>query len=295
MNKGFYEPPMSGFDNTDRVMRAMTDDASFRVMAASTTQTVTEIVRLQNPSPLDVEHLAGLLTGTILVRETMSPTLRVQGIVRGQGNRGTLVADSHPDGTTRGLYSLPEGKDSVSWGEDSVLVMMRTLPNGKLHQGMVSLNSISGISEALMTYMHDSEQIKSMIDVACLVEDGKIVASGGYIVQLLPELSDARLAIMTERLSDFPSVASLLREGSGPEDFLERLLQDMPFTQLGNSPLKFECKCSHLRVVSSLATLAREELNSLVANGENLDVSCDFCGKSYVISPEHVRGLLEES
>ncbi len=279
----------------DRVLRAMTDDASFRVMAAVTTRTVAEVMRRQRPPLGEVERLGGLLTGTVLVRETMSPNLRVQGIVRGVGNKGTLVADSHPDGTVRGLCSLPEGATSVAVGEGAVLMMMRTLPNGKLHQGMVSFGDVSGVSEALMTYMHESEQVKSMIDVACLVEDGEVVASGGFIVQLLPELSESQLAIMTERLADFPSVAKMLEAGKGAEHLLEELLYGMPYTKLGDSPLAFDCKCSQLRVVASLATLDRKELTELMAEGQPLQISCDFCGKDYAITPEHIRGLLSES
>lgn len=282
----------------DRVLRAMTDDASFRVMAAVTTHSVAEVMRRQNPPPGEVERLGGLLTGTILVRETMSPSLRVQGVVRGAGSKGTLVADSHPDGTVRGLCSLPEGTTSLASGKGAVLMMMRTLANGKLHQGMVSFGGgagVSGVSEALMTYMHESEQVKSMIDVACLVEDGEVVASGGFIVQLLPELSESQLAIMTERLADFPPVGKMLEAGKGAEHLLEELLYGMPHTKLGDSPLRFECKCSQLRVVASLATLDRKELTGLMADGQTLEISCDFCGKDYAITPEHIRGLLSES
>ena len=282
-------------DSEDRVLRAMTDDASFRVMTAITTRTVAEVVRLQKPPPSEIERLGGLLTGTILVRETMSPSLRVQGIIRGAGGKGTLVADSHPDGTSRGLVSLPSGTTSLQMGQGATLMMMRTLPNGKLNQGMVSLDHSSAVSQALMTYMQESEQVKSMIDVACVVENGEVVAAGGFIVQLLPELADAQLAIMTERLADFPSMAKLLPSGKTASHVLEELLYGMPFTQLGDSPLRFECKCSQMRVVASLATLDRGELNHLVADGKTLEISCDFCGKDYAITPEHVRGLLSES
>jgi molecular chaperone Hsp33 len=281
-------------DSEDRVLRAMTDDASFRVMTAITTRTVAEVVRLQKPPLSEIERLGGLLTGTILVRETMAPNLRVQGIIRGAGGKGTLVADSHPDGTSRGLVSLPKGA-SLQMGQGATLMMMRTLPNGKLNQGMVSLERSSVVSQALMTYMQESEQVKSMIDVACVVEDGEVVAAGGFIVQLLPELTDAQLAIMTERLADFPPMSKLLRTGESASHVLEELLYGMPFTQLGDSPLRFECKCSQMRVVASLATLDRGELTQLVADGKTLEISCDFCGRDYAITPEHVRGLLSES
>jgi molecular chaperone Hsp33 len=48
-------------------------------------------------------------------------------------------------------------------------------------------------------------------------------------------------------------------------------------------------------VVASLATLDRKELTELIAEGQPLQISCDFCGKDYAVTPEHIRGLLSES
>jgi molecular chaperone Hsp33 len=265
-------------------------------MTALTTRTVSEVVRRQKPSPGDAERLGGLLTGTILMRETMAPSLRVQGVIRGMGGKGTLVADSHPDGTSRGLMALPEGKDQLELGPGATLMMMRTLPAGKLHQGVVSMENAPSISDALMRYMQESEQVRSMIDVACLVRDGEVVAAGGYIIQLLPDLTESQLAIMTERLADFPPMGKLLVEGDGDaKHLMDELLYGMPYTMLGDSPLRFDCKCSHMRVVATLATLDRAELNELVADGKTLEIGCDFCGKDYAVTPEQIRGLLSES
>ncbi len=283
-------------DSDDKVLRAMTDDASFRVMTAWTTKTTAEVLRLQKPPAAEAERLGGLVTGTILIRETMAPSLRVQGIIRGSGGKGTLVADSHPDGTTRALAVVPEAQERIEIGPGATLMMMRTLPAGKLHQGVVSLEQSPTISDALMTYMQDSEQIKTVIDVACVVEGGEVVASGGYIVQLLPELAESQLAIMTERLTDFPPMSKLLVDGHGAADaVLAELLYGMPFTELGDSPLRFECKCSRQRVIETLATVGRAELDQLMKSGKPVEVACDFCGTDYAITPEQIRGLLDEN
>ena len=169
-------------DTEDRIVRAMTEDASFRVMAAITTRTVAAVVNKQKPPTCEIERLGGLIAGTILVRETMCPGLRVQGILRGAEGTGTLVADSHPDGTSRGLVSLSAGASSLRMGQGATLMMMRTLAGGKLHQGVVSLERSSVVSEALMVYMQESEQVRSMIDVACVLDGNNVLAAGGYVV-----------------------------------------------------------------------------------------------------------------
>jgi molecular chaperone Hsp33 len=281
-------------DSQDSVLRAITDDGGFRVMVAGTTATVREIARLQQVSGAAARQLAELMTGTILVRETMAPQYRVQGILRGSGGRGSIVVDAHPDGTNRGLVRIAEGSTEVVIGPDAMLQVMRTLMSGQIHQGVVSLEGSKSLSDALMKYMQTSEQVTSVIDVACQVEQDRIVAAGGYLVQLLPEVAEPLLAVMTERLRLFDPVVKLLREGkASPRDLVAELLYGMPHHITGESALRFECRCSHLRIMAGLSTLDRTEIESLCTDGEALEISCDFCGKQYRVTPEHLRGLLD--
>src|SRR5690349_4952069 len=118
--------------DNDRVLRAITDDGAFRVIAAMTTETVRGAAAIQEVGRTAARLFGDLLTGTILVRETMAPSLRVQGIAKGAGGRGTLLADSHPDGSARGLVQLGAGggTEPFTLGSGSLLQLMRTLPNG---------------------------------------------------------------------------------------------------------------------------------------------------------------------
>src|SRR5688572_20070456 len=183
----------------DRVVRAITDDGAFRVITVSTGDTVRAATAAQGATGKTAQHFADLLTGTVLVRETMAPQLRVQGIVKGAGGRGSLVADSRPGGATRGLLQLPRGSE-FRLGSGSVLQVMRSLPNGAIHQGIVDVSDAGGLSEALMVYMQESEQVVSVIAVGVLADERGATRAGGYIVQLLPEVDRAQHMIMTERL-----------------------------------------------------------------------------------------------
>ena len=67
----------------DHALRAITLDGAFRVVAICATDTARAIVAAQKASARRAVLLAEMLTGTVLVRETMSPDLRVQGILQG--------------------------------------------------------------------------------------------------------------------------------------------------------------------------------------------------------------------
>ena len=281
---------------SDSVLRAMTDDGGFRVITARTTETVRRAVEVQSAEGDTARALGELITGAILYRETMAPSLRVQSILHGLGNKGQLVADSLPSGGARGLVRPPKDSPMVIIERGSILQMMRTLPRGDLHRGVVQVPESGSISDALMVYMQESEQIVSMISVGCVMDGNDVRAAGGYIVQLLPELEESMLAIMTERLKDFRRVEELFdTAASTPETLMDELLYRMPYTKLSQSDLHFECACSEVRVMTTLASLPRSDIEELMADGSDIEMTCDYCGAEYHVQPEQLRGLLDDS
>ena len=285
--------------SSDSAVRALTDDGAFRVIAIETTATVRDAIHKQAASGVTARHFAELITGAVLVRETMAPTLRVQGILKGTGGKGSLVADSHPDGTTRGLVQL-KSTASLELGEGALLQMMRTLPNGALHQGVVALPPGGGISAGLMAYMQQSEQVVSVVAVAALpppvAGSAAVALAGGYIVQLLPGAESEAVSEMIEKLEALPPVDALLRrEGFSPRALLGWVLGEAPYAIVEERPVAFGCNCSHERLLASLATLDRGEVVEMVDDGKMLEITCDYCGEEYRISPEQLRGLVSQS
>jgi molecular chaperone Hsp33 len=194
------------------------------------------------------------------------------------------------------LIQLPKDASEIDVGPGAVLQLMRTLPSGRISQGIVQVPESGSISEALMVYMQVSEQVVSMLALATLMGERDVQCAGGYLVQLLPEVGRGPLTVMTERLEGFQSVEQPLREASfTPRRLLDQLLSGMPFTPLEESAVGFGCWCDRLRLLSALATLKRADLTELVASGELLEVRCDYCGLEYQIAPAELRGLLEKS
>ncbi len=289
------EPPSTTqAPDTDHVLRALTDDGAFRVVVVRTTETVRGVLAAQRASHDVAPLFSDLITASILVRETMSPDLRVQAILEA-GKAGRMVADAQPDGMTRGLLQLPEGAPGFRLA-GSHLQIARRLHNGALHQGVVEAPSGGGISGALMEYMQSSEQVLSMVAVGTHFEGGEVKAAGGYVLQLLPEVGKGPLMVMTERLRDFESIDHLLAKGeASPRELMGELLYGMDFTEVGEGRVRFGCNCSHERVLATLATLPRNDIEELLSKGEVLEIACDYCRRDYRIGPEALRGLVGDA
>jgi len=265
------------------------------VLTARTTGLCRGALMVQGVHGDTARHFGDLLTGTVLVRETMAPQLRVQGIVRGAHGSSTLVADSFPDGGTRGLVTKAQGEQRVALGGDALMQFMRTMPNGAVHRGVVSVPAEGGIAAALMAYMQESEQILTVMGCATLLDEhGKVTSAGGYVVQLLPGADHEVAMVLTERLAlDFTDISRFVAEpGFDPDTLLDELLYRMPFSRIESRDVRFHCPCSHTSVLSSLATVDRADIQSFVDAGEVLDIACEYCRRDYKVSPEDLRGLL---
>jgi molecular chaperone Hsp33 len=279
----------------DSAFRAMTDDSAFRVMAVSTTETVREALGRQSPQGVTRRVFADLLTGCVLIRETMAPAQRVQAMLRRRKKQGVLVADAHPTEGTRGLVSLPE-KDPHFTLNGAMLQVMRRLHDGRTHQGVVDVPEGGDVSDALRVYMLVSEQVDTLVAVGTLFDSDEVVSAGGYLVQLLPGVGRAPLAFMTERAREFGSIEGHLASGgANPRQLVDQLLADIAFTPLGDSNIAFGCWCSAERLLGALSTLPRQDIDEFVERGEVLEISCDYCGRQYRIPPTKLVGLQFES
>ncbi len=288
----------------DRVIRAITIDGSFRVIAVRTTDLVQQAIAIQGVDGGDARVFGELLTGAVLVRETMSPSHRVQAILS-RPERGQMLADSHPDeggdesrgAMTRGLVNrVGDGALAELLGEGAVLKVIRSMPRGQIHQSIVEATG-ARMSQALMTYMQESEQVLSTLAVTAVVEGGRVVAAGGFVVQILPEIHEGPLALMTERLThDFANIDAFMVEHDGDARLLkDELLFGLPHEELFEGVVRSGCDCSEARVLSAIATLGAQEIAQIVARGEVVSLTCEYCHTPYAIGAETLRNLLTPS
>lgn len=272
----------------------MTDDGAFRVLAVRTTDTVRGIVAAQEVSGVSASCLGEVVTAAVLVRETMAPGNRVQVLFTDRiGTR--IVGDAHPDGDTRGLAQIADQVLGVLPGDGGILQVVRVVRPGKSHQGYVETTDDGGVGSALQHYFLQSEQVESMLALSCVVDDGGVRASGGFVIQLLPEVTEPPLARMRERLESLGDLGPrILRSDADPGAMLAELLDGVDHTMLADSPVRFRCPCGPDRVLAAASTLGEAELRELLERGEEMSISCDFCRTRYQVGPADYRRILGE-
>ena len=289
------EPGNHAADSGDRVLRAMTDDGAFRVMTIRSTQTVRDALEAQGVDGTAASQLGEILTGAILVRETMAPGNRVQILLR-DTDENLIVGDSFPEGRTRGLVRTRDDVLGVRIDRGGFIQVMRSLPGRAPHQGVIETGLESGVDCALTEYFRQSEQIETMVGITAVFENEEVVHAGGYVVQLLPEVTEPPLEAMRERLRRLGSMSGRLRDLEGdPQALLDALLEGEPYTGLASSDVHFGCGCGPEKALAAVAVLGIDEVREMRAEGKPVGVNCDYCRTRYELTPDELEQIIRNA
>ena len=288
---------------SDYYVRAVAANLQVRAFAATTRELVETARQAHNTSPVMTAALGRLLTGAVMMGATMKGDADVLTIkLEGDGPAGGLVVTADSHGNVKGyahnpdvcIPAKPNHKLDVSGaiGKGSLQVI-KDIGLKEPYVGKTEL--VSGeIAEDLTYYYALSEQTPSSVGLGVLMnKDNTVRQAGGILIQLMPDASEEVISALEERLAGITSITALLEDGLTPEQILERLLGDMELEITEKHPCAFKCNCSHDRVSKALVSIGRKELQSIIDDGEPIEVNCQFCNKAYKFDVDELKQLLD--
>ena len=287
----------------DYIVRAIAADSQIRAFAAVTTETVETARQDHNTSPVATAALGRLLTAGTMMGVMMKGdkdilTLQVKGDGPIQGI--TVTADSK--GRVKGYVGNPEviipanakGKLDVSGAVgNGFLQVIKDMGLKEPYVGQVALQT-GEIAEDLTYYFAVSEQVPSVVGLGVLMNrDNTVRQAGGFIVQLMPFAEEEMISKLEENIKNLSSVTTMLDAGKTPEGMLEVLLSGMDLEINDTLPVEFSCNCSKDRVRKALISIGREELQSMIDDGETIEVNCHFCNKNYNFTVDELKQMIQ--
>jgi molecular chaperone Hsp33 len=148
------------------------------------------------------------------------------------------------------------------------------------------------IAEDLTYYFATSEQIPSAVGLGVLMsKDNTVKQAGGFIIQLMPFTSDEVVEKLEKRISEIDSVTMMLDRGLTPEGILEEILGDFGLEINDTVPAAFVCDCSKKKVSRALSTISKKDLDSIINDGESIEVKCQFCNTAYRFEIDELKEL----
>lgn len=290
---------------SDKIIRAIARDAGIQITVAQTRDIVERARQIHKTLPVATAALGRTLTAASMIGDQLksedgSATIQV----KGNGILGSIIAVSDSKGNVRGYLQNPaadlplreDGKLAVGMAVGAgYLMVIKDVGMKEPVTGTVAL--VSGeIAEDITRYFAESEQIPSACALGVLVDtDQSVRQAGGYLVQLMPNVTDEEIAQLEQGIAAAGSITTMLEQGNTPEEIARRVLSGFDVEILGQAPIAYQCNCGTEKVSRALISMGREELQNLITEEEKIEITCQFCDKIYQFSREQLQELLNNA
>ena len=286
----------------DYMIRAIAAGGQVRAFAADTRETVEYARAAHNTSPVVTAGLGRLLTagsmmGSMMKGERDVLTLKAEG--SGPVGHYLVTADSH--GNVKGYAANPDvilpanaaGKLDVAGSLGvGLLTVIKDLGLKEPYTGTCEL--ITGeIADDITYYFATSEQTPSSVGLGVLMtKENTVNVAGGFIIQIMPDATEETISAVEEKITSITSVTGMLEKGMTPEDILQYILGELELEILDKTEVAFVCDCSKEKVSKALAAINKEDLQGIIDDGEDIEIKCHFCNKTYGFSVEEMEKML---
>lgn len=253
---------------------------------------VADMLGYRNYSP-DVRRLVGesCVAITLLAAQTAFKGRLSLQFQRGRGPLKLLVAQSDPGLNVRGMAKADAdaagGLDQLMNGGVLGLVV-EAARGGQNYQALVEASGAT-LAMALERYFTQSEQLATRLCFA-----GESDRLRGLLIQRLPARDADEDASHWQHLEALFATLSPAELANVPTaELMLRLFPGEDIRVFNPRPVQLVCRCSHASISAMLVSLGRKELESLVRERGEVEVTCEFCGKSYRYSPPEMQQLFE--
>lgn len=277
-----------------------------RVFVAITTELADRAFRIHKTYPTATAALGRTLTAAAIMGATLkndSDSVTIQ--FKGDGPLGSIVAVTDSRSHVRGYVVNPyvdiplnsKGKLDVGGAVGKgYLNVIKDLGLKEPYAGQVPI--VTGeIAEDLTYYFARSEQIPTAIALGVLVDtDHSVKASGGFMIQLMPEATEETAAQLEEKMKHIEPVTKMIEDGMSAEDIFFHITEgfDMLMENKGVVP-EYECKCSRERMEKALISIGKKELQDIIDEQGEAELTCQFCDNKYKFSKEELTELLKNA
>jgi molecular chaperone Hsp33 len=296
----------------DHLKKYLFEDRRVRVQAVRLHDTWLQ-AQAHHAYPPAVRRLLGeLVAASVLLAANIKfdGSLLLQ--IQGDGPIALLVVECGADLSLRATVKVREGhvvpEDGTlqsllnAHGEGRFVVLLdprRRLPGQQTYQGIVPLEGET-VAEALQHYMKASEQLDTRLWLAADAD-----CAAGLLVQRLPEHGGTEGALEPGASfelgapSDTWNRAVQLTDTLGEPELLatdidtliHRLYWEETLVAFEPQQVRWWCPCTRERVADMLRMLGESEVQAILAERSEVEVSCDFCGKPYVFDRVDCAGL----
>lgn len=264
--------------NSDQIQRILFDELDIRGVLVGLEASYQKALEKHN-YPQVIRRVLGEMMAAASV---LSSNLKFDGRLilqaQGEGAVSLLMAECNHNQDLRAIArfdgELPEDASFIELLEKGRMAITIDPEKGQRYQGVVPLEGDS-LGKCLEAYFGQSEQLPTQMH---FVADDTHAA--GFLLQVLPAEGTA-----AEDWTRISHLASTLKDQElltlDNETLLYRLFHEEKCRLFEADDVQFNCDCSRERSLHTLKFMTKEELQEILNEQGNIDVSCQFCSEQY--------------
>lgn len=288
----------------DKLVTGVSENREVRIYFADTTQTVEELRRIHDASPMSTMILGRLATAALMMgmmskidEETVSVQISGDALMK----KAIAVADTKGNVKVASNYTKIESVYDESGALDvrravgnGTLFVIRDIGRGEPFVGQVEIQS-GGIADDLTHYFAQSEQIATAVELGVHLSstEAKVRAAGGIIIQLLPGASEETIDYLEKQLAHKDGVSQSIQDTVDIAVTARKLMGDLGLVELEGYALRYHCGCKRSKMLEGLFKLGADELNAMIREDGGAQTLCHFCGKVQNFSVYELRELVK--
>lgn len=287
-----------------RIKKFVTKDLTVRAAAIDATAVVEEMRAIQNSYPVPTVAVGRSMVAALLMASHLKNHQELSVYIQGSGPLSSVFAQASFEGKVRGVSSHPQLEVPIEGGKIQIaksigiglLTVTHHLPHSVVpHRGTVEL-ATSEVGDDIAYYLQQSHQIASVVSLGVHLNTfGHVEAAGGVLIELMPGHEEETAAKIEARVKQAKSVSARLLEGATAADLVRDLLADFELIELDHEhDVLYQCRCSHERVKRSVSLLGLKELDEMIELKEETEVSCEFCGRKWMLTVDDLRQVRQD-
>ena len=290
---------------SDRIIKFLTSNSKISVICADTTKLVEEARKIHDLSPVVTAAFGRLLTITAIMDTEIKERkgkLTVQ--IKGSGPIGTMLVTGYNQGKVKGYVANPVvdlplnefGKLDVGGavGNEGYINVIKDIGLKDPYIGVSPL--VSGeIAEDFANYFVNSEQRNSAVALGVLVDKNGVRASGGYLINPMPDATEEDIAKLEQAIFKAGSMSKMLEQKLTLKEIAQKITGDDEIRILEDDIIpEYKCDCSKEHMEDALISIGKAELEDILNTDGQAELVCHFCHKKYLFSKDELEKIINK-
>ena len=270
----------------NKLFKSLIYDREVSLSVLETTELVNKAIKIHNLDGQSAKTLGSLLTAAAFMAGCLkSERGAISLTIKSGGDAGAASVSGDKDLHIRGdIDGTFKGKLNGGY--------LTVVKEDGFFRPFVGASELAGdsVSENLMQYFHASEQIETAVAIDAKIADGKCVAAGGVVMQLMPGCSQENMDRAEECMQNFVNIAETI-EKLGADGIMHEYFEAEAKHCYEYFP-EYRCNCSRKKIEGVILPLGREELYKIIEEEGEVKVHCHYCNKDYKFTREDIDKLL---